>query len=174
MGQAGERPRAAITARTSQKGSATRRRPASECRRKPGRTPLRRASLFRQILQDQCDGSSTLLCLDQPEPEPQGRNELVLRQPRPRAGWKAVVGDGSSSSCAELLFRCKDGEESASVSPSGFALGLFRSQVRPPRKALETGPFCCVSGNGMAICKRPCKRDLGEFDGITTLANGTC
>jgi hypothetical protein len=51
---------------------------------------------------------------------------------------------------------------------------LVRSQVRPPRKALETGPFCCVSGNGMAICKRPCKRDLGEFDGITTLANGTC
>ena len=66
----------------------------------------------------------------------------------PSAGWKAVVSDGSPSFSAELLFRCKDREESPSVALSGSSLRLFRSQVRPSEKARKRGLF--VSGEGDA------------------------
>lgn len=82
MGQAGERPRAAITARTSQLrsrkvGARVGGRPATAVARR-GRSPLRRASLFRQIIKYPRENYRPLFGINGPETKPQRRYEFVL------------------------------------------------------------------------------------------------
>jgi hypothetical protein len=78
MGQAGERPRAATTARTSQNGcTRVGGRPATAVARL-GRSPLRCASLFREIVKHPGDDDRTFLSFDNSQAKPQRCDELSL------------------------------------------------------------------------------------------------
>jgi hypothetical protein len=78
MEHAGERPRAGITARTSQEGSArVGGRPATAVAGL-GRSPLRRPSLRRKIIKNPRDHHRSLLGFDGSEAKPQRGLELVL------------------------------------------------------------------------------------------------